>query len=155
MAPDTLQTVLEIGHLDDFTPLRSVSNDMSEMHHQFGVHEAVKNLSQEQLKKFLEFRFDFLQEEINEGRKAIAEANPEEIVDALIDLTVVAVGTLDLFWVDFDKAWLEVLRANTSKEVGVNANRPNELGLPDLIKPEGWTAPSHEGNHGIIAHAFA
>jgi hypothetical protein len=37
----------------------------------------------------------------------------------------------------------------------VKESRPNPLGLPDLIKPAGWTAPSHEGNHGIIANSFA
>ena len=24
------------------------------------------------------------------------------------------------------------------------------LGLPDLIKPQGWVAPNHNGNHGLI-----
>ena len=42
-----------------------------------------------------------------------------------------------------------------AKEVGRKESRPNPLGLPDLIKPEGWTAPSHEGNHGIIASSFS
>jgi hypothetical protein len=47
-----------------------------------------------------------------------------------------------------------VLEANMAKEVGRKESRPNPLGLPDLIKPEGWTAPSHEGNHGIISSSF-
>jgi hypothetical protein len=41
-----------------------------------------------------------------------------------------------------------------AKEVGVKAERPNPLGLPDLIKPEGWTAPSHDGNHGHLPHVI-
>jgi len=37
-----------------------------------------------------------------------------------------------------------------TKEVGIKASRPNPLGLPDLIKPEGWQPPSHQGNHGLL-----
>ena len=76
--------------------------------------------------------------------------DPEEIVDGLIDLCVVAIGTLDAYGVDPYDAWDEVLDANMAKEPGVKEGRPNPLGLPDLLKPEGWTAPSHEGNHGIL-----
>jgi hypothetical protein len=36
----------------------------------------------------------------------------------------------------------------SSGSLCVRESRPNPLGLPDLIKPEGWEAPSHEGNHG-------
>jgi hypothetical protein len=60
------------------------------------------------------------------------------------------IGTLDAFGIDSEKAWDEVLKANMKKEVGVKETRPNPLGLPDLIKPEGWTAPSHEDNHGKL-----
>jgi hypothetical protein len=41
-----------------------------------------------------------------------------------------------------------------AKSPGVKEGRPNPFGLPDLIKPEGWEAPNHEGNHGDIAKAF-
>ena len=74
----------------------------------------------------------------------------EEIVDGLIDLCVVAIGTLDAFDIDANKAWDAVLKANMKKEVGKKETRPNPLGLPDLVKPEGWEAPSHEGNHGKL-----
>ena len=74
----------------------------------------------------------------------------EEVVDALIDLCVVAIGTLDLFEVNAYEAWNQVLAANLNKKVGVKESRPNPFGLPDLVKPEGWTAPDHTGNHGKI-----
>ena len=35
-----------------------------------------------------------------------------------------------------------------NKEVGEKPSRPNPLGVPDLIKPDTWYPPSHEGNHG-------
>lgn len=85
-----------------------------------------------------------------ETEAAFTHNDAEEIVDGLIDLCVVAIGTLDAFGVDPYKAWDEVLKANLSKQVGVKPERPNPLGLPDLIKPEGWESPSHEGNHGKL-----
>jgi len=126
--------------------------DIEQMQDKFGTLDWVfenKN-NPEKLRKFLEFRIAFLQEELDETKKAFETMDGEEIVDGLIDLCVVAIGTLDAFSVDAYKAWDEVLKANMAKEVGVKAERPNPLGLPDLVKPKGWTNPSHSGNHGIL-----
>lgn len=123
-------------------------NDIEDMHTKYGVNEKVREFDADKLRQFLDFRVKFLEEELNELKDNMN--NPEEIVDALIDLCVVAIGTLDAFDIDSKKAWNEVHKANMNKEVGIKATRPNPLGLPDLIKPEGWTAPSHEGNHGLL-----
>ena len=124
--------------------------DMNDMHAKYGVHRWVKN-NPDKLKKYLEFRINFLQEELDETqRAAFIYEDPEEIVDGLIDLCVVAIGTLDAFGVDANAAWDEVLKANMAKEVGVKPERPNPLGLPDLMKPEGWEPPSHEDNTGLF-----
>lgn len=120
--------------------------DIYDMHKHFGFHEAVEKLDQDKLNQYLKFRIDFLQEELNELKNA---ESGEDVVDALIDLCVVAIGTLDLYDVDAHKAWDEVHKANMSKRAGIKPNRPNPLGLPDLMKPEGWQAPSHENNHGL------
>ena len=122
--------------------------DIAEMHSKYGVNQKIREFDSEKLKKFLEFRVRFLEEELNELKDNID--NLEEIVDALIDLCVVAIGTLDAFEIDSYKAWNAVHVANMEKEVGVKATRPNPLGLPDLIKPEGWVAPSHIGNYGLL-----
>ncbi len=128
--------------------------DINDMHAKFGVHQWVGKKVAEgdtaSLIKFLKFRIDFLKEELTETEKAFEGNDAEEIVDGLIDLCVVAIGTLDAFGVDAHKAWDAVHTANMTKEPGVKPSRPNPLGLPDLIKPEGWTAPSHEGNHSIL-----
>lgn len=123
--------------------------DIEDMHTKYGVNQKVREFDAEKLKKFLEFRVKFLEEELNELKDNIN--NPEEVVDALIDLCVVAIGTLDAFEVSSHTAWNVVHAANMAKEVGVKASRPNPLGLPDLIKPEGWVAPNHEGNHGLLS----
>ena len=124
--------------------------DIHVMQTKFGTRDAVAKMDKEKLLAFLSFRLKFLQEELDETKAALLDGDSEEIVDGLIDLCVVAIGTLDAYGVDPYKAWDEVLDANMSKEVGVKEGRPNPLGLPDLIKPEGWTAPSHEGNHGML-----
>ena len=126
--------------------------DIVKMQDKFGTLDWVfdNKADTEKLKKFLKFRIDFLQEELDETKKAYETMDGEEIVDGLIDLCVVAIGTLDAFSVDAYGAWNEVLKANMTKTVGVKEGRPNPLGLPDLMKPEGWKAPSHEGNHGIF-----
>lgn len=130
-------------------------SDINMMHQKYGVHAWTKTASPYDLKKFIEFRLDFIKEEYDETREAIVNEDAEEIVDGLIDLCVVAIGTLDALGINSIDAWDAVLEANMAKEVGVKESRPNPLGLPDLIKPAGWTAPSHEGNHGIIANSFA
>ena len=128
--------------------LTSVFEDMHNMHNHYGVHDAVEKLSGEQLTAFFEFRMDLLREELVETYQAFKGRDPEELVDGLIDLIVVAAGTLDLFEVDAQRAWDAVLEANLAKEVGIKEGRPNPLGLPDLTKPEDWKAPSHANNHG-------
>ena len=104
----------------------------------------------EKWKAFLDFRIDFLREELEETEAALVNMDAEEIVDGLIDLCVVAIGTLDAFGVNPYKAWDEVLEANMAKEVGKKPSRPNPLGVPDLIKPDNWKGPSHKGNHGKL-----
>ena len=129
-------------------------DDMYHMHMKFGVHEWIKKNKddKELMKKFLEFRIRFLQEELDETRKAVEESDAEEIVDGLIDLCVVAIGTLDAFDVNARQAWNEIYDANMSKEPGVKESRPNPLGLPDLIKKPDWKGPDHTGNHGLFAN---
>jgi hypothetical protein len=130
--------------------------DMERMHEKYGVDKwVIENVhDKEKMSKFLEFRIKFLKEELDETSKAFQDGNAEEIVDGLIDLCVVAIGTLDAFKVDAQTAWEEVYRANMEKQVGVKESRPNPLGLPDLIKPEGWQAPDHNNNHGLLTNAF-
>jgi len=132
--------------------------DIYDMHEKFGVQrwvtEQIQFGNKEKLQEFLKFRLRFLQEELGEMAVACDEKNPEEVVDALIDICVVAIGTLDAFGIDSHEAWNEVHSANMAKEPGVKESRPNPLGLPDLIKPEGWTGPDHDGNHGYLTHGL-
>lgn len=151
--------------------------DIADMHEKFGVNKVIRTLPADKLATFLQFRLDFLQEELNEAKAAALKLNElaalgkldraedaerfaaekeaaitaaDDVVDAMIDLCVVAIGTLDAFDVDADTAWTRVWEANMQKEPGIKASRPNPLGLPDLIKPAGWVSPQHRDNTGII-----
>ena len=133
--------------------------DMQDMHKKYGVNKWMQAEQQSdvpirKLKEYMEFRLGMMQEELDETKEAFKLKDAPGMVDGIIDLCVFAIGTLEVFGVDANKAWDEVYKANMSKEVGIKEGRPNPLGLPDLVKPEGWTGPNHEGNHGNITDSF-
>ena len=132
------------------------ANDIYMMHNKFGVKEwfEANKDNKDLMDKYLRFRLSMCKEELDETMDAIDNKDPEEIVDGLIDLCVFAIGTLDVFGIDAHKAWDSVYEANMAKSPGVKEGRPNPFGLPDLIKPDGWTAPSHEDNHGDFPNAL-
>ena len=131
------------------------ANDIYMMHNKFGVKEWFeKNKDDKDLmRKYIIFRMLMIGEEYQETLSAINNSDAEEVVDGLIDMCVFAIGTLDVFGVDANEAWNRVYQANMAKEPGVKEERPNPWGLPDLMKPEGWTSPTHEGNHGDFPNA--
>ena len=132
------------------------ANDIYMMHNKYGVREWFeKNKDDKELmRKYLMFRMLMINEEMHETLQALNTGNSEEIVDGLIDLCVFAIGTLDVFGVDANKAWDEIYRANMDKKAGVKPGRPNPFGLPDLLKPGGWQGPNHEDNHGDLSYAL-
>ena len=133
------------------------ANDIYMMHNKFGVKEwfEANKDNKELMAKYLRFRLKMCTEELNETiDAALFDRDAEEIVDGLIDLCVFAIGTLDIFGVDANDAWDRVYSANMAKSPGVKPGRPNPFGLPDLMKPSGWQAPSHKGNHGNLDKAL-
>ena len=127
-------------------------NDIEDMHDKFGVHDwfQANRGDKDLMQKYLMFRMLMIGEEYQETLSAINNSDAEEVVDGLIDMCVFAIGTLDVMGVDANEAWNKVYNANMAKEPGVKPGRPNRFGLPDLLKPSGWTPPSHEGNHGDL-----
>ena len=128
--------------------------DINDMHSKFGVSNWVRDHydqnDMETLRAFLAFRLDFLEEELTETVRAFAKKDADGIVDGLIDLMVIAIGTLDAFNCDTRAAWKEVHEQNMKKEKGIKESRPNPLGLPDMIKPKHWQDPSHMNHTGIL-----
>lgn len=124
--------------------------DVANMHDKFKFHDRVSEMDPALLAELMRFRMRFLREELEETEKALEAGDPSEVVDGLIDLCVVAIGTLDLVRVDKHEAWNRVHRANMAKSPGVKESRPNALGFPDLVKPRGWSPPNHEDNVGLL-----
>jgi hypothetical protein len=131
----------------DYYMSRDWCHDIAMMHEHYKVHPVIDTFEEDKMRELLQFRIRFLEEELNELKTA---KSPDDVVDALVDLCVVAIGTMDIMGVDPYKAWDEVLKANMKKKVGIKESRPNPLGLPDLIKPAGWVGPSHEDNIGRL-----
>lgn len=107
-------------------------DQITEMHKHFQIHGTPFSPEEKQ------FRLAALQEELDEYRDA---TTPEDELDALVDLMVFALGTVDRQgWADvFDRAFARVMAANMAKVVGPNQKRGG-FAL-DLQKPEGWEAP--------------
>jgi predicted HAD superfamily Cof-like phosphohydrolase len=119
-------------------------SDVVAMHEKYGFKKKLEGgWDEETAKRLLAFRAGFLDEEFTEFHDAVDLGDREGVIDSLIDLCVVAIGTLDLFDVDCHEAWNRVHEANMNKQLGVKPSRPNPLGLPDLVKPDGWKAPEH------------
>jgi predicted HAD superfamily Cof-like phosphohydrolase len=99
-------------------------------------------------KEILNFKLSCCIEELSETMNAAnVNHDADGIVDGLVDLSVFAIGILYNAGVDVRKAFREVMTANLQKERGTKPTRPNSGGV-DLIKPEGWKAPSHKNNLG-------
>ena len=129
-------------------------NDIENLHSKFGVFDKVLMMEPDRLKEFLKFRINCIQEELDETKEAFMKNDAEEVVDGLIDILVFTLGTLDLFDIAIDEAWLQVNNANMTKQLGIKEGRPNPYGLPDLLKPDGWEGPDHTYNHGLIGVAL-
>ena len=124
--------------------------DIKNLNRYYKIYRFIANASDNEKLHYLEFRAKFIQEELTELFEAINNEEPDEVVDAFIDIIVIALGSLDAFDVDIKTAWKRVHYANMQKEIGVKDSRPNPLGLPDLVKPEGWQAPQHFDNVGKL-----
>jgi hypothetical protein len=105
------------------------------MHEKFGLenNSGPDHLSKEEK----EFRCAAMQEELNEY---IAADTLVDQYDALLDLIVFAVGTLERHGFPLLAGFEKVMEANMAKELGQNGEKRGGF-KRDLVKPAGWTAP--------------
>lgn len=113
-------------------------NLVKAMHEKFGLANTTgaTHLSKEEK----DFRVAALQEELNEYSDA------ESLVDqydALLDLIVFAVGSLERHGFPLQEGFEIVMRANMAKEVGQNGSKRGGF-KRDLVKPAGWQSPEPE-----------
>ena len=128
---------------------KSLPKSIAKFHKKFGIDVLADVMTERELAHWLQLRIAQLVEELDELKKAHYKRDAEEVIDALIDLIVFALGTLDILRVDIDKAFDVVMAANMSKVPGIKPGRDNPSNSPDLIKPDGWVGPDHSDNLGM------
>jgi len=91
-------------------------------------------------KKLSTLYLGLIKEEYKELRDAVKAKDEVEILDALIDIMVVTVGTAHAMGYDAEGAWNEVMKTNFAKidpETGTVRRREDGK----ILKPVGWKAP--------------
>jgi predicted HAD superfamily Cof-like phosphohydrolase len=92
--------------------------------------------NQEQFDLYLKL----IQEEVGELQTAVDNNNLVEQLDALIDIMVVTVGTVQSLGADGEGAWKEVMSTNFAKIDSLTGRvRKREDGK--VLKPVGWRPP--------------
>lgn len=116
------------------------------MHKKFGLDNQTGPTKLDEQEKA--FRINALQEELNEYEHAQTLVDE---YDALLDLIVFAVGTLERQGFPLLAGFEKVMEANMAKEVGQNGSKRGGF-KRDLVKPPGWTAP--EEKLGLILNSL-
>ena len=105
------------------------------MHKKFGLENATGPVQLSHEEKL--FRVAALQEELDEYGDA---TDLVDQYDALLDLIVFAVGTLERQGFPLLEGFTAVMEANMKKEVGQNGDKRGGF-KRDLVKPDGWVGP--------------
>jgi len=131
--------------------------DIEEFHKKFGLEYDGKPRSLEP--ELSRFRRDFMKEELREyedhavslqfelgleklDQEKVAK-HLEEMLDGLVDLVYVVLGTSHIHGFDFKEAWHRVHAANMAKVRVAKISDSKRGSAYDVVKPEGWTAPDH------------
>jgi predicted HAD superfamily Cof-like phosphohydrolase len=80
-------------------------------------------------------------EEYDELQVALANKDPVETLDALVDILVVTIGAMNSMGADGEGAWREVMATNFNK---IDRRTGKVLRREDgkILKPEGWEPPN-------------
>lgn len=126
----------------------SIFHDVGRFHRKFGLDSVSENgaAPREVPDDLMQFRIEFLEEELREFKDAYAEGDEAKMADALVDLVYVALGTAHLKGFPWQQLWRAVQKANMAK---VRARRDGSDSVRgsqyDVVKPPGWKAPDIEG----------
>ena len=132
--------------------------DIEEFHAKFGLRYEGRPRALPQ--ELADFRQAFLGEELREYLDHASAAatelvasefdqdhanyayNLEQMLDALVDLTYVALGTSQLHGFNFREAWRRVHAKNMMKVRAERADQSKRGSTFDVVKPAGWTPAS-------------
>ena len=90
--------------------------------------------------KTMQLRYELIQEELHELKKAMKDKNLKEIADALTDILYVTYGAGYAYGINLDKCFKEVQRANMSKLGGNGKPIFNEKGK--VMKGPNYSEPN-------------
>jgi len=88
----------------------------------------------------VELRKRLVQEEYLEFVDAVLARDLTETADALVDLTVVVIGTAISFGIPFDEVWDEIHESNMAK-VDPKTGKVKKRVDGKVLKPKGWKPP--------------
>lgn len=89
----------------------------------------------------LNMYYTLIKEEVQELQEALDNNDRVEVLDALIDIIVVAAGAVNSTGSNGQGAWDEVMKTNFAKIDPVSGKvKKREDGK--VLKPEGWQAPN-------------
>jgi predicted HAD superfamily Cof-like phosphohydrolase len=91
--------------------------------------------------KKMEVRLRHLNEELSELRRGVATGDDVEVIDALVDLVYVALGTAHLCGFPFTQVWDAVHAANMKKVRAARVCDSKRGSTFDVVKPKGWKKP--------------
>jgi predicted HAD superfamily Cof-like phosphohydrolase len=115
-------------------------DDVCDFHEKF-------NIPQMEVPGFLEpelmqYRINFLMEEVAEFKEAYEQEDLTQAFDALIDIVYVALGTAHMMRFPWDEGWEHVQNANMRKRRAKDASESKRQIAVDIIKPKGWVSPT-------------
>lgn len=93
----------------------------------------------------MQFRFDFMKEELDEINEAYIARDLAGVADGLIDLVYVVMGTAYMMGLPWKRLWDAVHSANMKKVRVEKATDSKRGSTYDVVKPEGWLPPDIEG----------
>ena len=118
--------------------------DVGDFHRKFGLPAFPSSTEPKPLDpELLQFRIRFLEEELDEFKRASEQGDPIEQFDALLDLVYVAMGTAHLLGFPWQEGWDEVQRSNMAKVRAARDGSDSKRGSSwDVVKPAGWMPPN-------------
>lgn len=110
--------------------------DIQQFHQKFGLDSPDRPTDLDE--ETYDFRRKFMHEELDEYMDAWDDADMEKMLDSLVDLVYVVLGTAYLHGFNFNEAWRRVHDANMQKVRAQNADESRRGSTLDVVKPEGW-----------------
>lgn len=114
--------------------------DIKEFHEKFGFTK--RPHGERPSAELMAFRLKFLAEELHELSVSAKYDDLEGMLDALVDLVYVALGTAWLLNLDFEAAWNVVHKANMQKIRAERESDSKRGSTFDVVKPKGWNPPN-------------